>query len=100
MPVPKVDSVFIEVCRKNMKDSKISSVLVNDFFSFIDNCFLHRRKKLVNSLQKVLEKYNIDKKDLMVKMLHGIGKDAEVRAEDLTLDDFIKLFLALNIPKF
>lgn len=100
MPVPKVDSVFIEVCRKDMKDNKICSVLVDDFFSFIDNCFLHRRKKLINSLQKVLEKYNIDKKDLIVKMLHGIGKDAEVRAEELTLDDFIKLFLALNIPKF
>ncbi|HEX7560768.1 MAG TPA: 16S rRNA (adenine(1518)-N(6)/adenine(1519)-N(6))-dimethyltransferase RsmA [Candidatus Humimicrobiaceae bacterium] len=100
MPVPKVDSVFIEVCRKDMKDSKICSVLVDDFFSFIENCFLHRRKKLVNSLQKILEKYNIDKKDLMVKMLHGIGKDADVRAEELTLDDFIKLFLALNIPKF
>jgi hypothetical protein len=48
----------------------------------------------------VLEKYDIDKKDLTFKMLHGIGKGAEVRAEDLTLDDFIKLFLALNIPKF
>jgi hypothetical protein len=33
-------------------------------------------------------------------MLHGIGKGPEVRAEDLALDDFIKLFLALNIPKF
>jgi 16S rRNA (adenine1518-N6/adenine1519-N6)-dimethyltransferase len=100
MPVPNVDSVFIEVCRKNMKYSIIEPARVNEFLSFIDNCFLHRRKKLVNSLQKVLEKYDIDKKDLTFKMLHGIGKGAEVRAEDLTLDDFIKLFLALNIPKF
>jgi 16S rRNA (adenine1518-N6/adenine1519-N6)-dimethyltransferase len=100
MPVPNVDSVFVEVCRKNMKANEIGPGLVNEFFSFIDNCFLHRRKKLVNSLQKVLEKFNIDKKDLMVKMLHGIGKDAEARAEELTLDDFIKLFLALNNPKF
>jgi 16S rRNA (adenine1518-N6/adenine1519-N6)-dimethyltransferase len=100
MPIPKVDSVFIEVCRKDMQDSKISSVLVDDFFSFVENCFLHRRKKLVNSLQKALEKYNIDKKDLTFKMLHGIGKGPEVRAEDLSLDDFIKLFFALNIPKF
>ena len=100
MPVPNVGSVFVEVCRKNIKDSKIKPDNINEFLSFIDNCFLHRRKKLVNSLQKVLEKYNIDKKDLMVKMLHGIGKDAEVRAEDLTLEDFIKLFLSLNIPIF
>lgn len=99
MPAPNVDSVLIEVCRKNLKDSKIKPENINDFLSFIDNCFLHRRKKLVNSLQKALEKYNIDKKDLMVKMLHGIGKDAEVRAEDLTLEDFIKLFLSLNIPE-
>ena len=100
MPVPNVDSVFVEVCRKNIKANEIGPDLVNEFFSFIDNCFLHRRKKLVNSLQKVLEKFNIDKKDLMVKMLNGIGKDEEVRAEELTLDDFTKLFLALNIPKF
>ena len=98
MPVPNVDSVFVEVCRKNMEANEIGPDLVNEFFSFIDNCFLHRRKKLVNSLQKVLEKFNIDKKDLMVKMLHGIGKDAEVRAEEMTLDDFIKLFLALKYP--
>jgi 16S rRNA (adenine1518-N6/adenine1519-N6)-dimethyltransferase len=100
MPVPNVDSVFVEVCRKNMKDSKIESARIEEFLSFIDNCFLHRRKKLVNSLQKSLEKYNIDKKDLMVKMLHGIGKDPKVRAEELTLDDFVHLFLSLNIPKF
>ncbi len=99
MPVPNVGSAFIEVCRKNMKDFKISPDRVNEFFGFIDNCFLHRRKKLINSLKKVQEKYNIDKKDLMVRMLHGIGKDAEVRAEDLTLDDFIQLFLSLDIPK-
>jgi 16S rRNA (adenine1518-N6/adenine1519-N6)-dimethyltransferase len=99
LPVPNVGSVFVEVCRKNMRDSKIKPDNLSEFLSFIDNCFLHRRKKLVNSLEKVLEKYNIDKKDLMVKMLHGIGKDAEVRAEDLALEDFIKLFLSLNIPK-
>lgn len=98
MPAPNVDSVFIEVCRKNIKDSEIKPESINEFLSFIDNCFLHRRKKLVNSMEKVLEKYNIDKKDLMVKMLHGIGKGAEVRAEDLTLEDFKKLFLSLNIP--
>ena len=100
MPVPKVDFVY-SVCRKDMKDSKICSVLVDDFFSFIDNCFLHRRKKLVNSLQKILEKYNVDKKRFNgLKCYMSIGKDAEVRAEELTADDFMSLFLALNIPKF
>jgi 16S rRNA (adenine1518-N6/adenine1519-N6)-dimethyltransferase len=99
MPVPNVDSVFVEVCRKDIKDIKIRPDNINEFLIFIDNCFLHRRKKLVNSLEKVLEKYNIDKKNLMVTMLHGIGKDAKVRAEDLALDDFIKLFLSLNVPK-
>jgi 16S rRNA (adenine1518-N6/adenine1519-N6)-dimethyltransferase len=99
MPVPNVNSIFIEVCRKNLKDNKIGAEQVNEFFSFIESCFLHRRKKLVNSLQKVLERYNIDKKDLTDRVLHGIGKSAEVRAEDLTLDDFVQLFLSLNIPK-
>jgi dimethyladenosine transferase len=99
MPVPNVDSIFIEVCRKNLKDNKIGAEQVSEFFSFIESCFLHRRKKLVNSLQKVLERYNIDKKDLTDRVLHGIGKSAEVRAEDLTLDDFVQLFLSLNIPK-
>ncbi len=48
------------------------------------------------SCGKRLEKYNIDKKDLMVKMLHGIGKDAEVSAEDLDIGGFYKAFFSLN----
>jgi 16S rRNA (adenine1518-N6/adenine1519-N6)-dimethyltransferase len=100
MPVPNIDSNVIEVTAKDTLKKQLIDNRVNEFFSFIDNCFLHRRKKLVNSLQQAPEqsivmKDDLDKKVLIVKMLHGIGKGPDIRAEDLTIQEFIMLFLSI-----
>jgi 16S rRNA (adenine1518-N6/adenine1519-N6)-dimethyltransferase len=107
-PVPNIDSVVMEVIPKNITRSEIGPERLGRFFSFIEYCFIHRRKKLINSLEAAfkaqfstknhLNDY-IDKKDLIVKMLHGIGKGADIRAEHLSLQDFEKLFLSIySIP--
>jgi len=107
-PAPNIDSVVVEVTPKNISCSKIGTERLDKFLSFIEHCFIHRRKKLINSLEAAfkapfltkshLNDY-IDKKDLIVKMLHGIGKGADIRAEHLSLKDFEKLFLSIcSIP--
>lgn len=97
-PKPHVDSVFISID----KDLSIIEGHIKDrvgllkFFSFIERCFRHRRKKLISALLS----YNIggvDKRDLIVKILSGIGKDKDLRPEDLSIRDFLNIYIELNI---
>ncbi|MCL5072916.1 MAG: 16S rRNA (adenine(1518)-N(6)/adenine(1519)-N(6))-dimethyltransferase RsmA [Actinobacteria bacterium] len=94
VPVPFVDSVVVKATRKTSE--KTSDIDTRDFFGFIEDCFLHRRKKLINSLLAANEHKYIDKIYLIIKMLHGIGKDKNLRAEDLDLDDFLFLYRSLK----
>lgn len=95
VPVPFVDSFVIKATRKTSK--KTSDIDTQDFFGFIEDCFLHRRKKLINSLLAANEYKYIDKINLIIKMLRGIGKDKNLRAEDLDLDDFLFLYRSLKV---
>ncbi len=95
-PVPFVDSVFIKLKRKTAIKNMIPAALVPHFFKFVDSCFAHRRKKLVNSLEASGNRILVDKIDIIAKMLHGIGKDSSVRAESLGLEEFIYLFNSIN----
>ena len=94
IPVPFVDSVVVKAGRKASK--KTADINIPDFFGFVEDCFLHRRKKLINSLLASNEHKYVDKINLIIKMLHGIGKDKNLRAEDLDLDDFLFLYRVLN----
>jgi len=92
IPVPNVDSAVIEVSAN--KKSKLTNIL--DFFEFIEICFLHRRKKLINSITAGGNKSYIDKMHLIIKMLHDTGKDENVRAEELSLEEFLTIFNAIK----
>ena len=92
IPMPFVDSAFIEVSG----NKKSETVNILNFFEFIDLCFLHRRKKLINSIIESGNKSYIDKMDLIIKMLHGIGKDENVRAEELELKEFLTIFNSIK----
>jgi len=94
IPVPFVDSVVVKAGRKVSK--KTANINTPDFFAFVEDCFLHRRKKLINSLLTSNEHKYVDKINLIIKMLHGIGKDKNLRAEDLRLDDFLFLYRSLK----
>ncbi len=91
IPRPFVDSWVIEASRKDNSVLVDGGFNVKGFFDFINSCFIHRRKKLVNSLSQKNSKY-CDNVELIIKLLTGIGKDRDVRAEELTLEDYIYLY--------
>jgi 16S rRNA (adenine1518-N6/adenine1519-N6)-dimethyltransferase len=94
IPAPFVDSIVVKADRKTSKET--TDINIPDFFDFVEDCFLHRRKKLINSLLASNEYKYIDKINLIIKMLHGIGKDRNLRAEDLDLDNFLFLYRSLK----
>jgi len=109
MPKPFVDSALVKVTRKDRRailgeisSGKISDKIdcnnyqpIIDFFNFIDSCFLHRRKKIINSLLKSSSEY-VNQMDLIFKLLSQIGKSKNVRAEELDLKDYIFLYKNLK----
>ena len=83
IPAPNVDS---SVLRIDIYDEK-KYFPKNEklFFELIRDSFSQRRKTLVNNLG---EKYT---KEFVLKMLEENGYKPQVRAEELTIEDFIKL---------
>ncbi len=84
-PVPNVDSIVIQMTKKDRlpltKDEEEA------FVNFVKLAFTQKRKTLVNNLSLDETK---DKQDI-IKYLEDHGYDPRVRAEQLTIDDFIKL---------
>lgn len=90
IPAPNVDSAVV---RLDLYEEPLYQA--NDekhFFDFIRECFSQRRKTLINNLSN---KYS---KDLVLKMLDNNNIKPTVRAEELTIEDFIKLsnYLVVN----
>lgn len=81
-PVPNVDSAVVKIDR-----FKTQTNLNEDFINFVKKAFSMRRKKLSsNILGKGISKEEIEQ--ILVKM--GYGESA--RAEELSIDDFKKLY--------
>jgi len=95
IPKPFVDSEVIEVHRRENELMKDPDFDIKDFFDFINACFSHRRKKLINSLSQSGSRY-CDKTELVIELLSGMNKNRDIRAEELTLDDYIYLYKELN----
>ena len=77
-PKPNVDSVIIEF-KSNKKYNVNNEEL---FFKLVRDSFKYKRKNLKNNLKEYdLEKIN--------NALYKIGKDLTVRAEALTIEDFV-----------
>ena len=81
MPKPNVDSVVIQMKRKNKKHNVDNEEL---FFKIVRDAFTYKRKNLKNNLKK----YNLDKID---EVLHKHNLDLNVRAESLSIDIFIEI---------
>lgn len=78
VPKPNVDSVIIEFKRVNKYKANNEEL----FFKIVRDSFKFKRKNLRNNLKG----YDLDKINII---LNKIGKDLTVRAEALTIDDFI-----------
>jgi 16S rRNA (adenine1518-N6/adenine1519-N6)-dimethyltransferase len=90
IPRPFVDSVVVEAARKMLPEVIETDEEVKAFFDLVNNSFLHRRKKMLNSLS-LNNRYKA-KLDLITGILKKLDKDLSVRAEDLTLEDYIYIF--------
>lgn len=84
-PMPKVDSAFIKI--KIYKDNKYKNLINEDkYFKFIKTSFSNKRKCLTNNLKSL--GYN---KDFLEEKLEKINLSKTVRAEDLSIENFIDL---------
>lgn len=88
-PVPEVDSsvVLIQPYQQIKGDPETPN-----FIRFVKNCFHQRRKTLLNNLSST---YHIAKKDLDLLLEESIHT-LTVRAEELSLDQFMQLYEELK----
>lgn len=83
-PAPKVDSAVIKinrVSRKTFVNEKEEEI----FWKIIHAGFAHKRKILVGNLR------NLNKETNWIEILEKIGKSAQVRAENLCINDWISI---------
>jgi 16S rRNA (adenine1518-N6/adenine1519-N6)-dimethyltransferase len=80
-PRPKVDSALLKI-------SKIKSIKIdpNSFFKLIKKGFSNPRKQLINNLAQLIEKEKIK------KIFKNLKIDPQIRAEDLNLKDWLKIY--------
>ena len=87
LPPPRVDSAVVQFKRRDVKfDSQ-----ARQLFKLIESAFSQRRKQLVNSVNSGL---NIEKAKIAAA-LTTLDISADIRAESLSLDDFIDLYQLL-----
>ncbi len=89
-PVPNVDSVVIRLEKK--ENRQIKKELEPAFFEFVKASFEQKRKTLVNNLSE----YSDLSKQEIIALLKDNSFSETIRAEQITLDDFIKLFEVFN----
>ncbi len=95
LPKPFVDSSVVEVTRKKIPAQLCGEGGIEGFFDFVNASFAHRRKMLLNSLSRSKD-YSL-KLDRIAEFLKALGKNEAVRAEELSLEDYIFLYRNLLI---
>ena len=83
VPTPNVDSIVISIVKKD----NIDDVFKQKFIYFVKSAFAQKRKTLVNNLAKSIK---ISKAEIIEK-LHSLSLSENIRAEQITIDTFIKL---------
>jgi len=81
-PSPNVDSAVISFSPKRERDLGFEK----GFFELVKNCFRMRRKTLHNNLKDLFDKETIE------KIYENCGLKENVRAQELSLDDFLKIY--------
>ena len=85
-PIPQVDSAVVSFTPKRKRDF----VYEEKLFAFIENCFKQRRKTLHNNLKDFLSSDKIE------KIYSNLNFKDNVRAQELLLNDFIKMYEVTN----
>ena len=87
-PVPNVDSCIIEI---DIDRDKYNIIDKQGFIKFVSNSFKMKRKTLYNNLTSA--SFN---KECVLKALNALNLKETVRPENLTAEEFIKLYSLLN----
>ena len=85
IPSPNVDSAVVKL--SVIEEIKVKPKNETLFFEIVRASFAQRRKTLVNNLHN---KYNLEK-GLLANLLIELGLDSRVRAENLSVSDFVRL---------
>ena len=85
-PVPNVDSIVVSLTPDRLRDYEYEK----RFFEFVKNCFRMRRKTLYNNLKDL---YEVDD---ILEMFNLLNIDNNIRAQQLSIDDFINIFDVLD----
>ena len=85
MPSPNVDSAVIRLDIK--REHELSAEEEKTLFKLIRAGFSQRRKQLVNPLSPILKRSKAE----ITELLTSVGLKPTARAEELTLQDYIKL---------
>ena len=85
MPSPKVDSVVIRL--KIRREQKFNVKDEKRFFTVVKCAFSQRRKTALNSISNTMG----ISKDKVTAVFNELGLDLNVRAEKLTMEDFINI---------
>lgn len=87
-PKPKVDSAILSI--SNISKTNFKNTTEERFFSIVKAGFAQKRKKLINNLQKIALK------DILEKVFRELNLDQNTRAEDMSLELWLKLTESLN----
>ena len=85
-PVPNVDSIVISLTPDRDRNYEYEK----RFFEFVKNSFRMRRKTLHNNLKDLYDTY------ILNEMYDALNIDDNIRAQQLTIDDFINIFNMLD----
>ena len=83
VPAPKVDSAIISI--ENISKDFFRNIPEGEFFETVRAGFRSKRKKLSSNLSVIFEKSKI------LETFEKLGLDHNLRAEDLTVDNWQKL---------
>jgi 16S rRNA (adenine1518-N6/adenine1519-N6)-dimethyltransferase len=89
-PAPKVDSSVFCI-PIDLKTREIGPELWRNFFAFVDKGFSQRRKMVVNALGAAS-----GNKDIIAESLRLAGIPETVRAEDISVEEWIRLFIRVK----
>ena len=84
LPEPNVDSAVVKL--EMYREKKYMVEDETSFFGFVRQCFSQRRKTLVNNLCKEYDK------TIISEALIQNGLSLDIRSEELSIEEFIKIF--------
>ncbi len=87
-PKPKIYSSVIQIHVDQEKGTRLAPEDREFFFGFVSKGFSQRRKKLVNSISDTTEERSI-----YTGVLSNMGKSESVRAEEMSMEEWIEFYL-------